>query len=203
MKSMTIHVAATGPLFSAAGSRLRVGAHAAMSDAKTYVFVTKSIALATTPATRPPATTLPRLIDAITSSFVLTTGGLRALGGDAFFKRRLRIVEHLRPRRRSGIEQRMWPLVRLHPFDLSGEEHLGMSGHVDVRFEHLQLAEGRQRIVHERREALVAHELHAAVRSAASEDRNRISFSCVRYAGRPNGAAGRVPGCPDGAQRRS
>src|SRR5215510_16127303 len=132
------------------------------------------MALATTPATRPPATTLPRLIDAITSSFVLTTGGLRALGGHTLLKRRLRIVEHLRPRDRSRIEQRMGALVRLHPFDLSGEEHLGMSGHVDVRFEHLQLAERRECVVHERREALVPHELHAAVRSAASEDRNRV-----------------------------
>ena len=44
----------------------------------------------------------------------------------------------------------MWPLVRLHPFDLSGEEHLRMSGHVDIRFEHLQLAERRQSIVDER-----------------------------------------------------
>jgi hypothetical protein len=34
MKSKTIHVAATEPLFIAAGSRLRVGAHAAMSDAR-------------------------------------------------------------------------------------------------------------------------------------------------------------------------
>jgi hypothetical protein len=69
MTSTTIHVAATGPLFIAAGSRLRVGAHAAMSDARMYVFVTKSIALATTPATSPPATTLPTLIDAMTCSF--------------------------------------------------------------------------------------------------------------------------------------
>src|SRR5262245_15196907 len=104
--------------------------------------------------------------------FVSTTGGLRTFAGNTLFKRRLRIVEHLRPRGGSGIEERMRPLIRFHAFDLPGKEHLRMSGHVDVRFEHLQLTESREGIVDERREPLVAHQLHAAVWSAASEDRN-------------------------------
>src|SRR5262245_18486386 len=110
MKSTMIHVAATGPLCSAAGARLRVAANAAQSPARIYVFVTKSIALPTTPATSPPATTLPTLIAAMTCSFpslffvmlaYRTSICLRALrdialGGDPLFERRLRIVEHLR-----------------------------------------------------------------------------------------------------------